>query len=137
PAGQDSSELVPSMGAIITRYRDGLLFFAPRLKPADAERLARDIVAYSNRYGVDARLVVAVLVTEGSIPRIRSRSGGLLVGREPAAEVVETLCRDLRQRLDHGPPNGTGVTIQEIERALTAPERARGGAPGPAPPPPR
>jgi len=52
--------------SILGQYRDAVLYFNPRLYPDQAERIARSIIAYSNAYGLDARLVMAVIAAESN-----------------------------------------------------------------------
>jgi soluble lytic murein transglycosylase-like protein len=52
--------------SILGQYRDAVLYFNSRLYPEQAERIARSIIAYSNAYGLDARLVMAVIAAESN-----------------------------------------------------------------------
>ena len=54
----------------------------PRLSQAESTRIAKAIVGFSIAYNVDARLIVAVVITEsGFNPASRSRSGAMGLGQ--------------------------------------------------------
>jgi len=124
----------PPMTAIIERYRDAVLYFNHRLNAWEAERIARSIIAYSNRYGLDARLVMAVIACESNFnPNAVSRVGarglgqlmpgtaaGLGVGDSfNAEENLDGATRLLRSHLDHmSGGDGHAPTIHEIQLAL-------------------
>ena len=122
------------MNAVVSRYRDAVLYFNHRLNAWEAERIARSIINYSNRYGLDARLVMAVIACESNFnPNAVSRAGaqglgqlmpgtaaGLGVGDAfDAEENLDGATRLLRNHLDHmSGGNGRAPTIREIQLAL-------------------
>jgi len=52
--------------SILEKYTEAVLYFNRRLNPVQATRIARSIIGYSNAYGLDARLVMAVIAVESN-----------------------------------------------------------------------
>ncbi len=50
----------------LSRYASAVQWFNPRLSTGDAYRLAQSIITYSVNYGLDARLVMAVIAAESN-----------------------------------------------------------------------
>ena len=123
-----------NMNAVIERYRDAVLYFNHRLHAWEAERIARSIIAYSNRYGLDARLVMAVIACESNfnpnaVSRVGARGLGQLMPGTAAGlgvgdafneeENLDGATRLLRNHLDHmSGGNGHAPSIHEIQLAL-------------------
>ncbi|MBS1713288.1 MAG: lytic transglycosylase domain-containing protein [Armatimonadetes bacterium] len=54
----------------------------PKLSDAQAEKIAESILAYSAHFGVDARLIVAIVITESDFdPQERSHAGAMGLGQ--------------------------------------------------------
>jgi soluble lytic murein transglycosylase-like protein len=53
-------------GEVLERYADAVRYFNRRLSPATARSIANMIIQYSERYGLDARLVMAVIAVESN-----------------------------------------------------------------------
>ncbi len=51
---------------LLSQYAAAVRWFNPRLTEADAWRLAQSITSYSVRYGLDARLIMAVIAVESN-----------------------------------------------------------------------
>jgi len=51
---------------ILYAYTDGVLHFNKRLNRNEAQRIAKSIIEYSNKHGLDARLVMAVIACESN-----------------------------------------------------------------------
>jgi hypothetical protein len=67
---------------ILTAYRDAVLYFNKRLSAQQAERIAANIIVYSNRYDLDARLVMAVVACESNFnANAVSRTGAMGLGQ--------------------------------------------------------
>lgn len=55
-----------SWNQLVSQYSGAVRHFNPRLSPTDAQALANIILNYSVRYGLDARLVMAVIAVESN-----------------------------------------------------------------------
>jgi soluble lytic murein transglycosylase-like protein len=114
-ARADRRQLASRSLYILDLYRDAVLYFNRRLGYEQAERIARTILAYSNAYGLDARLVMAVVAVESNFntgavsPKGAIGLGQLMPGtagdlgvRDPTnpEENIEGATRLLRGHLD-------------------------------------
>jgi soluble lytic murein transglycosylase-like protein len=52
--------------SVLEQYAAAVLYFNRRLSQVQATRIARSIIGYSNAYGLDARLVMAVIAVESN-----------------------------------------------------------------------
>src|SRR5690348_3567830 len=59
-----------SAESVLEAYKSGLRYFSPQLTPGQVDTIARLVVARSTRFGLDPRLVVAVLAGEGTLRRV-------------------------------------------------------------------
>ncbi|HEU4752973.1 MAG TPA: lytic transglycosylase domain-containing protein, partial [Armatimonadota bacterium] len=67
---------------IVNRYADAVRYFNRRISAADARRIADMIITYSVRYGLDARLVMAVIAVESNFnPKAVSPVGAQGLGQ--------------------------------------------------------
>ncbi len=78
-----SAAPVPSaFAAFIPAYSSYIRGFNSKISPAAADRIAETIIRYSIRFGVDARLVMALVMTEsGFNPQARSHAGARGLGQ--------------------------------------------------------
>jgi soluble lytic murein transglycosylase-like protein len=68
--------------SVLQQYAQAVLYFNRRLTPAEAMRIAHSIIGYSNRYGLDARLVMAVVAVESNFNATAvSRKGAMGLGQ--------------------------------------------------------
>lgn len=65
--GRNRQTLLASRGLdALSQYAEAVQWFNPRLSGEDARRLAQSIIYYSVNYGLDARLVMAVIAVESN-----------------------------------------------------------------------
>jgi len=63
-------------------YAEAVRYFNRRLSPREAERIARNIIEYSLKYDLDARLVMAVIACESNFDaQAVSRAGAMGLGQ--------------------------------------------------------
>lgn len=68
--------------SIYDPYRNAIAKFNPRLSPNELDTITTSILAYSERYGVDPRLVVALIIAESNFkPTAVSRCGAMGLGQ--------------------------------------------------------
>lgn len=91
--GADRSRSYPSRGGaaaagqyteaeILAAYARAVKSFNPRLSDRQASEIAAMIIGYSRQWGVDARLVMAVVAAESSFkPHATSRAGAMGLGQ--------------------------------------------------------
>jgi hypothetical protein len=80
--GDTAKRLSPGVLAVVPEYRDFIMNRNKRLSAADATAIAETILAYSAHYGVDARLIMAlVMVESGFDPYGRSHVGAQGLGQ--------------------------------------------------------
>ncbi|MBI3910036.1 MAG: lytic transglycosylase domain-containing protein [Armatimonadetes bacterium] len=75
-------DVSPSYEQILQAYSKAVRFFNRRLNQAQADRIARNIINYSVKYGLDARLVMAVIACESNFNlHAISRAGAMGLGQ--------------------------------------------------------
>jgi soluble lytic murein transglycosylase-like protein len=101
PAGQPTSPNLDQR--TVGAYSAFIRGENPRLSPATADRIAQAVLGYSEHFGVDARLVMAVVLCEsGFNPQSRSRAGAMGLGQlmpGTARELGVTNAYDTEQNL--------------------------------------
>jgi soluble lytic murein transglycosylase-like protein len=88
PSAQVGDDLLPARPVAppwvldVDSYRLIAQFYNPRLSAAEAARIAEALLGYSQRFNLDPRLVVALIVVEsGFQPRVVSRAGATGLGQ--------------------------------------------------------
>jgi soluble lytic murein transglycosylase-like protein len=67
---------------VLARYRNAVMYFNRQLSIAEAGRIAQNIITYSNKHGLDARLVMAVIACESNFNEDAvSRVGAMGLGQ--------------------------------------------------------
>jgi soluble lytic murein transglycosylase-like protein len=70
------------ISAIVEAYKRAVAWFNPRLSEPQLETIARSVLGFSSRYGVDPRLVMAVLAVESGFKLdATSRKGAMGLGQ--------------------------------------------------------
>ena len=105
-------------------YGDALRYYHGRLSEANAQFLAGQIIAVSRKYGLDARLVVAVVANEGTLSRVLFNERGAYIGNQSARASLATLAVDLSKRFNRG--KSQQDSQERILRGLAARRRDLG-----------
>lgn len=86
----DSPALSESLQKILPSYISFVQGWNKKLTDDEASRIATSILGYSAKFGVDPRLIVAVIITESDFnPKTRSRAGAMGLGQLMPVNVRE------------------------------------------------
>jgi hypothetical protein len=107
---------------LLEPYTRAVLFFSPQASPRAARFLAERVVSESRATGLDARLLLAVLATEGSLRNLSAGERGVFANHRPARSVVAAAARDLGRRLARESARGEPLDLALV-RALGARRR--------------
>jgi hypothetical protein len=90
PVVAPRSLLSPRLAAVHPSYARFIGRHNPELSAATADRIAENILLYSAHFGVDPRLIVAIVMTESDFrPRTTSRKGAMGLGQLMPVNVKE------------------------------------------------
>jgi hypothetical protein len=115
PISED--ELAKIYGAAIQQ-------FYQTIPEDEAVVLARHVIRCSRSFGLDARLVIAVIEAEGTFDRLRSTKNGLKIGEKAAETVISDLAKDLKGRIRDAAQRGE-PTEEAIRKALISRDTSR------------
>jgi predicted nucleic acid-binding Zn-ribbon protein len=122
-ATKELQTLLPGSGqavralTLLRPYGAAIQYFNDGLSENATTRIARSVIGWSNRYGLDARLLLATLEAEGKLRKVSEIGTELRVGGRPANTEIAAVARDLRSRL--APTTKRVVTEQALVKALT------------------
>jgi hypothetical protein len=105
PLRESRSPPASSLGSALAQYRDAVRSFNSRLTPDQAARIAQSIIASSNAYGLDARLVMAAIAVESNFNAAAFSPN--------ADEYTAGVARRLRGCLDRTRPGSASVVTEE------------------------
>ena len=95
-------------------YRRAIASFNPKLSGAEVEEITKSILSYSEKYGVDPRLVIALIITEsGFRPNATSR-----VGAQGLCQLMPGTARGLGVRDAYDPEQNIAGSIKLIKGHL-------------------
>ncbi|MGQ9455421.1 MAG: lytic transglycosylase domain-containing protein [Armatimonadota bacterium] len=117
---QSDNDRVVSVQELVSAYKNAVKRFNPRLTDSQADTIARSILAFSYRYGVDARLVCAVILTESSF-RITATSPKGAMG---LGQLMPTTAAGLGVNNAHDPVENIYGSVRYIRSML---DRISGG----------
>ena len=82
PEAPPKAEVAANLAAALPAYVAFIKKRNSKLDDAQAERIAESILAYSSHFGVDARLIVAIIITESDFnPSTQSNKGAMGLGQ--------------------------------------------------------
>lgn len=82
PVASLTSEMSAELARILPQYTAFIKNRNKKLSDAEAERIAQSVLAYSTRFGVDARLIMAIIICEsGFDPKSTSSKGAMGLGQ--------------------------------------------------------
>lgn len=109
--------------SVLDQYTSAVLYFNRRLSPDQATRIARSIIGYSNAYGMDARLVMAVIATESNFKSDAvSRVGAMGLG-----QLMPGTARDLGVQNPWSPEENIGGATRLLRGHLERMRRSPAG----------
>ena len=80
--GDTKAGLATDLAEAVPAYVRFIMGRNPKLTESEAKRIAESILAYSAHFGVDARLIVAIVITESDFnPNTRSNKGAMGLGQ--------------------------------------------------------
>lgn len=82
PIGQPKENIGADLLAVLPAYTSFVKNWNKKLSDAEAQKIAESILAFSAHFGVDARLIVAIVITESDFnPKTRSHAGAMGLGQ--------------------------------------------------------
>lgn len=120
--GKSNKDRVVTVQELVNAYKNAVKRFNPRLTDSQADTIARSILAFSYRYGVDARLVCAVILAESRF-RITATSPKGAMG---LGQLMPTTAAGLGVNNAYDPVENIYGSVRYIRSML---DRVSGGKP--------
>ena len=104
-------------------YAEELQVLNPRLTDGEASTLAKAYIEEAKKAELDARLVIAVMYSEGQFTRVRSKGKSVLIGTDDARKAVAAAAKEIaagiKDAVSHGEKGTAAVRQAMVSRAAS------------------